>query len=521
MKISTVAEMRAMDRAAVEQYGIPETLLMENAGLAAFEALNREFPVKGRSFLVLSGLGNNGGDGFVLARKIHSAGGDVKVMVPGDTARYRGAARFNLDIIAKMPIPVSQITTDRNLGKNLAECDCIIDAVFGTGLAREVEGLHRQVIEAVNDSGRTVLSLDIPSGINGDTGQVMGCAVRADITVTFGLPKPGTLLMPGARHCGRLLVTHLSFPPALYDAPSLSIALNDPPALPTRDPNGHKGTFGEALFIAGARGYYGAPSFAAMSFLKAGGGYSRLAAPESVTPFIAAAGGEIVFLPQAETDTGGISAKNKTRLLEIAHGVDFVVIGPGISLDPETQALVRELAHRIERPVLIDGDGITAVSSGPGCIRNRKGSTILTPHPGEMARITGKTVTAIEQDRIGVLRDTAADLGSIVVLKGAHSLIGLPNQKIFINLSGNSGMASAGSGDVLTGTIAAMHGLGLSVEDAARAGVFIHGAAGDLAAEETGEDGITARDIMEGLPRAMALARKRALGFRYAIPVVL
>jgi NAD(P)H-hydrate epimerase len=277
--------------------------------------------------------------------------------------------------------------------------------------------------------------------------------------------------------------------------------------LPTRDPNGHKGTFGEALFIAGARGYYGAPSFAAMSFLKAGGGYSRLAAPESVTPFIAAAGGEIVFLPQAETDTGGISAKNKTRLLEIAHGVDFVVIGPGISLDPETQALVRELAHRIERPVLIDGDGITAVSSGPGCIRNRKGSTILTPHPGEMARITGKTVTAIEQDRIGVLRDTAADLGSIVVLKGAHSLIGLPNQKIFINLSGNSGMASAGSGDVLTGTIAAMHGLGLSVEDAARAGVFIHGAAGDLAAEETGEDGITARDIMEGLPRAMALAR--------------
>jgi NAD(P)H-hydrate epimerase len=171
--------------------------------------------------------------------------------------------------------------------------------------------------------------------------------------------------------------------------------------------------------------------------------------------------------------------------------------------------------------MLIDGDGITAVSSELACIRKRKGSTIITPHPGEMARITGRTVTAIEQDRVGVIRDTAADLGSIVVLKGAHSLVGLPDQKVFINLSGNSGMASAGSGDVLTGTIAAMHGLGLNVQDAARAGVFIHGAAGDLAAGEKGEDGITARDIMEGLPRAMALARKGSLGPRYAIPVIL
>lgn len=521
MKVSTVAEMRGMDRAAVEQYGIPETLLMENAGLAAFTVLCRECPVEGRSFLVLAGTGNNGGDGFVVARKILSAGGDVKVLILGDMSTYRGAARFNLDIIARMSIPVVEISSPARVRRDIAGCDCIIDAMFGTGLAREVTGLHRQVIEAVNDSGKTVFSLDIPSGIHGDTGQVMGSAVRADFTVTFGLPKPGTLLMPGATHCGRLAVAHISFPRNLYDASSLQIALNDPPVLPKRDPNGHKGDFGEALFIAGARGYYGAPFLSALSFLKAGGGYSRLAAPESVAPVIAARGCEIVFHPMAETDTGSISPRNKTGLLELADRLDFVVMGPGLSLDEETASLVRELAHRIGKPLLIDGDGITAACSDLACVRERKAPTILTPHLGEMARISGRPAQSLDEDRISALRETAADLNAVLVLKGAHSLVGLPDGTVFINLSGNPGMATAGSGDVLTGAIAAMHGLGLPLEDAVRTGVFIHGAAGDLAASLRGEDGITAQDILDGLPGTMVLYRAGSLGERYSVPVVL
>jgi NAD(P)H-hydrate epimerase len=520
MRVSTVTQMRTMDRAATLQYGIPEALLMENAGLAAFQVLQTECGVTGRSFVVLAGMGNNGGDGFVLARKIFSAGGRVKVLILGAMSAYKDAAKLNLDIIRKMSVPVAEISSIRGIGRELAGCDVVIDAIFGTGLSREVEGLHRQVIDAVNANAKTVLSLDIPSGVHGDTGQPMGCAVRADFTVTFGLPKPGNVLMPGYHLCGRLFVAHISFPPALWDAADLQMTLNDPPPLPPRDPEGHKGDFGEALFIAGARSYYGAPYYAAMSFLRAGGGYARLAVPGSITPFIASMGSEIVFLPQDETTSGGISLDNRPRLLETAEKMDFVVLGPGLSLDGETARLVRELTLLIRKPLLIDGDGLTAVCGDLSCIRKRKAPTILTPHLGEMARITGRTVKELNADKAAILRDAAADFNAIVVLKGAHSLIGYPDGRISVNMSGNPGMATAGSGDVLTGTIAAMHGLGLSLEEAVRTGVFIHGASGDLAACRMGEDGITARDILEDLPAAMVLYRQGTIAQRYRLPVI-
>jgi ADP-dependent NAD(P)H-hydrate dehydratase / NAD(P)H-hydrate epimerase len=483
--------------------------------------LEQECSIRGKSYLVFCGLGNNGGDGFVLARKIHSGGGSVKVIILGDRKNFKGPAKVNLDILLKMPVEVREITSARSIKGGLECCDVIIDAIFGTGLARKVQGLQRDVIEAINESGKTVLSLDIPSGVNGDTGNIMGCAVHADFTVTFGLPKVGNLLMPGHQFCGRFYVTHISFPPSLTDSTSLKIAINDPPRLPPRDPDGHKGDFGEALFIAGAKGYYGAPYFAALSFMKAGGGYSRLAAPESITPFIAVKGSEIVFIPQEETTSGSISRSNKSRLLEIAEKMDIVVLGPGLSLNDETASLAGELVQKIKKPLLIDGDGITAVCKDLSCLRRRKAPTILTPHLGEMSRITGKAVAAINENRIEVIQAAARDLNAVIVLKGAHTLIGYPDGRVFVNMSGNSGMATAGSGDVLTGTIAAMYGLGLSLDDAVRQGVFIHGASGDLAALEIGEDGITAQDILDYLPQAMMLDRKDLLGPRYAMTVIL
>jgi hydroxyethylthiazole kinase-like uncharacterized protein yjeF len=512
MKVATTEEMRAMDHYATETLGIPDEILMENAGIAAYYALAGEMDIAGRRFAVFCGGGNNGGDGFVVARKIHSGGGIVKVFLLAGKNRYKGAARKNLDMLLNLPVDVRPVESVDDVRSYILHANAVIDAIFGTGLDRDVEGLHREVIELINASGKPVFSLDIPSGVNGDTGRLMGTAIRAAATVTFGLPKRGNLLYPGFPCGGKLYVTHISFPPELYDSESIDLEVNDPPPLPARKAWGHKGDFGDVLFVAGAAGYYGAPAFSALSFLKAGGGYSRLASPGSVIQGIAAQAGEIVFVPQRETASGSIALRNKPALLELAGRVDMVVLGPGLSLAEETQKLVRELAARIDKPIVIDGDGITALSKDPRFIKRRRYETVLTPHAGEMSRIAGKSREEIENDPIGILRETAARLDSIIVLKGAHSLVGFPDGRVWINMSGNSGMATAGSGDVLTGAIGAMFGLGLSVPEAVRAGVFVHGLAGDLAAAAKGEDGITARDIMEGLPRAVAMVRAADLG---------
>jgi NAD(P)H-hydrate epimerase len=503
MKVCSVAEMRAMDRKAIEQFGIPEEILMENAGLAAFQVLKTHVGIRNKKFIIFCAIGNNGGDGFVVARKIHSNGGAVKVLVLGNPEKYQGAAKTNYQIAVNLELDIERVQTVDAIRTDTLHCDGIIDAIFGTGLARNVEGFYREVINLINSSGKPVLSLDIPSGSHGDTGQVMGISVKADYTVTFGLPKIGNLLYPGYQHGGRLFITHISFPPSLYDADDVKIAVNRPICLPPRNTDGHKGDFGDVLFIAGAAGYIGAPYFAAFSFLKAGGGYSRLAAPVSITPVIASRGSEIVFAPQKETPVGSIAFENKEDLLALSSKTDMVVMGPGLSLEADTQNLVRTLTEEIDKPVLLDGDGITALTSDINIVSRRKAETILTPHLGEMARITNTSVDDIKANRIDILQQTAARLNAIIVLKGAHSLIGYPDGKVFINLTGNSGMATAGSGDVLTGAIAAMLGLGLTLPEAVRQGVYIHGQAGDLAADQTGEDGISARDIMEALPAAM------------------
>ncbi len=519
MKVSRVSEIRALDRTAIEEFGIVEELLMENAGQAVYFVLLKEFGVRDKNFLVFSGVGNNGGDGFVVARKIHSNGGAVKVFILGDQNKFKGAAKTNLDIVSRLLIEVRRLESIEAVKMDVAHCDGIVDAILGTGLTRDVEGLYRDVVELINESGKTVFSVDIPSGVHGDTGQIMGAAVKADYTVTFGLPKVGNMLFPGYDLCGRLYVSHISFPPSMYNADSLKVEINRPVKLLPRDTNGHKGDFGEVLFVAGASGYFGAPYFAALSFLKAGGGYSRLAAPAAITPFIASKGSEIVFVPQQETGSGSIALQNKRVLLELSERMDMVVLGPGLSLEEETQQLVRELAREIKKPLLIDGDGITALCKDLPIIKEREAETILTPHLGEMSRITKMSVREIDANKINVLQRTARELNAVIVLKGAHSLIGYPDERVFINMSGNSGMATAGSGDVLTGTIAAMFGLGLSLQDAVRKGVFVHGLSGDLAAEDKGEDGITAQDILDYLPLAVKMDREglnETLGDRYA-----
>ncbi len=508
MKISHVEEMRNMDRRAIEEFGIVQELLMENAGQAAYFTILKEFGIKNKRFVTFCGVGHNGGDGLVVTRKIFSNGGKVTVFVLGDRSRFEGAAKQNFDIVNKLQIDVIDLQDAEMALETINQADAIVDAIFGTGLNRDVKGIYKEVIDLINASQKTVFSIDIPSGINGNTGQVMGSAVKADFTTTFGLPKTGNLLYPGFAHAGKLYVTNISFPPVMQNSARLKIATNDLTPLHERNKDGHKGNFGKVLFIAGSSHYLGAPYFSALSFLKAGGGLSYLATPANVAAFIGSKGSEIVFVPQQETEQGSISMKNKQQLLDFSEDVDMVIMGPGLSLNDETQTLVRELCLEIKKPLLIDGDGITAIAGNPECLIKRTAPSVLTPHPGEMARITGQNIDEITNNKINILQKTAQQLNTTIVLKGAHTLIGYPDQSVFINLSGNPGMATAGSGDVLTGTIAAMTGLGYPVNDAVRTGVFLHGFAGDLAAKLKGEDGLIAGDIMDQLPAALKSFRE-------------
>jgi len=518
MKIASADEMRSMDRYAIDNLGIAEEILMENAGLASINLLRNKIGLRDKKFVIFCGSGNNGGDGLVIARLLHSGGGRVKVFLLSESSKYKGAAKTNFEIITRLPVEVIKLKSAAMAKKDLAHCDVVIDAILGTGLDRPVSGLAAEVIALINKSSKKVLSLDIPSGVNGNTGEVMGAAVKADYTVTFGLPKIGNMLYPGYELCGELFVSRISFPPSLCEQDELHVQTNDYIPLPRRSAEAYKGAMGDVLFIAGAVNYYGAPYFAAMSFLKSGGGYARLAATRSVVPVIAKRGREIVYLPQEETAAGSISLNNKKALLAAAAKVDMVVIGSGLSLQEETARLIQELTAAIKVPLIIDGDGLTAIAKNPGILRGRKAATILTPHLGEMARLTGISAAAINSNKIAVLRETVKKLKSTIILKGAHSLIGTSDGNIYINFSGNAGMATAGSGDVLTGCIAAMCGMGLKPDQAARKGVFLHGYAGDLAAAKKGADGITASDIMEFLPQALKHDRNGIVDAKYYNP---
>ena len=518
MKIVGTEAMRFMDRYAVVRLGIAEEILMENAGLAAVNVLQNKIGCLDKKFVIFCGSGNNGGDGLVVARLLHSLGCHVKVFLLSDSNKYKGAAKTNFTIITRLPIEIVKLESAAAGKKELFHCDVVIEAILGTGLDRPVAGFAEDVIALINKSKKKVFSLDIPSGVNGNTGEVMGTAVKADYTVTFGLPKIGNILYPGYEFGGELFVNHISFPPSLYDKNEIAVQTNVYIPLPGRPVDSYKRSMGDVLFIAEAVNYYGAPYLAAMSFLKSGGGYSRLAAPRSIIPVIAKQGNEIVYLPQQETPTGSMALSNKKALLEAASKTDMVIIGPGLSLNEETVKLVKELVADIKKPVLIDGDGLTAIAENPEILRKRKAATILTPHMGEMARLTGKSVAEIHSDKIAALRDAVKNLKSTVILKGAHSLIGSQGGNIYVNLSGNAGMATAGSGDVLAGCIAAMYGMGLDADDAARKGVFVHGYAGDLAAANKGIDGMTAKDIMESLSQAMKQDRSQLIDATYYNP---
>ncbi|MEM0362058.1 MAG: NAD(P)H-hydrate dehydratase [Sulfolobales archaeon] len=528
MKVCSVSDIRRIDELASSKFGIDSLLLMENAGTSVFSLIKDKFEISKTKFLIVAGTGNNGGDALVVARRLYAYGGDVRVVIVGDPGKYREPANRNYEIIKSLGINLKLVRSLEDLkivDEYLTWCDVVVVGLIGVGLKGEVSGIHREVITRINSYGKVVVSVDIPSGINADNGAVCGVAVKSNYTVTFGNPKYGNVLYPGYHYCGELYVSRLSYPPELYNSDEIYAELNVPLQLPERVRWGHKGTFGKFLAVAGSKYYYGAPYYVSYSFLKAGGGYSRLAAPKSVVPYIASRCSEVVYIPLEETQEGSISAKNYEYILSIitSFDIDIVALGPGMSTNYETQQLIQELTESIEKPLIIDGDGITAVARDVERIRKRRAPTILTPHLAEFSRITGLELKVILEDPVGTLRKTCKDLKSYIVLKGAHTLIGNPEGYIYVNMTGNPGMAKAGSGDVLTGTIAAMYGIGFKdVGDAVRMGVLIHGLAGDLAAETLGEDGITPDDILNYLPNAIKMLREdlQAVVRRYMPKVI-
>ena len=499
MKVVYTEKINEMDKKVVSDFGVDSQILMENAAISVVNFLFKEFKsLEDKKILIFCGGGNNGGDGFAIARKLHSLKSKVKVILLKSEKDLKGDAKINFERIKKFGIMILDSIDLIKIKEEIENCEIIIDAIFGTGLKREIEGEIKEVINLINNSNRYILSVDIPSGINGDNGLEMGISVKAKTTITFGLPKIGNLLLPGFDRCGKLFLSYISYPNKIYE--DIKIETNDPLFLPERKKKLHKKDFGDILFISGSNKYMGAPYFSSYSFLKCGGGYSRLSTVKSIVPYLSITGKEIVYYSMDETNEGTIAKSNFEKIIEIVKEVDMVVLGPGMGLNNETQELIKDLIVSINKPLLIDGDGLTAIKDNLDLIKNRKYPTILTPHMGEFIRLTKIDKEEIEKNKVKILIEKSKELNSIIVLKGYHSLISYPDGSLYINMSGNPGLAKAGTGDVLNGVICGMYGIGLNIFDAVRMGVFIHGLCADILKERLGEDGITATDLINFLP---------------------
>lgn len=524
MRLVTAAEMRAIDEEAQRRFGLPEVVLMENAGRCVVEALSDRFgPLSGLKVAVVCGKGNNGGDGFVAARQLINAGARVQVWLVGDPGDLRGAAKANCDIFMRFGGRIEPIPPARpSLAVDLAQSDVIIDALLGTGARGPLGDPLGEVIAAINAAGRPVVSVDLPSGVDADTGAVLGAAVRADLTVTLGAPKPGLLLHPGASFRGELVVADISLPTALL-APvpgglEMLAAKAVAALLPRRAPTAHKGDAGRLLIIAGSRGLIGAAALAAVGAVRAGAGLVTVLTPASAQPILATKLTEAMTAPAAENADGQLVAEAVEDALRLAARADVVAVGPGLGVGDGVRALLRRLAATEGAPLVLDADALNVIAGEQGgaaaVVSEARRQVVLTPHPGELARLVGTTVAAIEADRIAAARGLARVGRCCVVLKGAPTVIAGPDGSAWLNTTGNPGMASGGMGDLLTGVIAALIGQGLSPIEAARAGVFLHGLAADMAADEVGDVGLTASDVAARLPaaRRRVLAAEETVG---------
>jgi len=507
MKVVTAGEMRDIDRTTIRKLGMSSLVLMERAGKSVADRIVEIFDR--RRVVIISGGGNNGGDGIVTGRILKNRGWDVRVLLlisedrlsPDCLSQYRLAREMKLDIEFR-----------KRITENDVRDSVIVDAMLGTGLNKPVQGTLLHAISAINRAPSPVVAVDIPSGVSSDDGRIMGQAVRADYTVTFGLPKLGHFLYPGAEYRGRLFVEDIGFPEFLLESDNLKHHLTDAAfvggVIRKRRPHTHKGTYGHVLVLAGSRGRTGAALLAARGCMRAGAGAVTMGVPESLLDVFQARVTEEMTLPLPDDGSGTLSHSSAARVIDfINDSADAVLVGPGLGVSDDLKRFVAEVVAEAGKPLLIDADGLNCLAADIGVFKKVKAPVVITPHPGEMARLlngAGKRTTAKETDeeRVGVARDFASDHGVTCVLKGAPTITAFPDRTVFINTTGNPGMATAGSGDVLAGIVAAFLAQGVDAPTAAACGVYLHGLAGDRARDELGEYSLIAGDLIEYLPRA-------------------
>ena len=511
MRILNAAQMREADRFTIEEIGIPSLVLMENAGrqvVAAMEAAY-EGRLNGR-VAVLCGRGNNGGDGFVVARTLLQRGIDAAVFVIGALAEVRGDAKTNLEILGRLGVTVVEIGDEQSWELHFSEisqCTLIIDAIFGTGLKSALAGMMETVVADVNASSIPIVSIDLPSGLSADTPHILGDCIDASMTVTLAAPKLPLVLPPGEEHAGDVVIADIGIPHEVIDGvEGQRIELLTPEQLreivEPRAADSHKGDFGRVTIVAGSRGKTGASHLAAMGAMRSGAGLVTVATPASCLPIVASMAPELMTEPLPESPEGMVAANAIEGLLALRH--DVIACGPGLGRGPGVAEFVRSLLDRATVPLVLDADAITVLADDPGGLVGREErDVIITPHPGEMARLIGSSIEEVQANRIDVATDFATTHRVYVVLKGHRTLIATPDGHLFINPTGNAGMATGGTGDVLTGMIAAWLAQLLDAEAACRLAVFLHGAAGDLAEAEEGQVAMTATDVIAHLGDAL------------------
>lgn len=510
--LATAGQMQQFDRSAITQYSIDGLLLMENAGRKFADLLESHLhTLSDKAIVVLCGKGNNGGDGFVIARHAANAGARVTVCLCCRANDVSGDARKNLAIVKRLvrnkhsSITFRETLTPKSFPKSSP--DIIVDALFGTGFKGEVEGIYKLAIEWANARKAWRVAVDIPSGVNGTTGAVENLAFKADLTITMGLGKVGHYVASGPEYSGRIEIADIGIPKFLL-TPSKNqvyrVSLQDVrEVMPERPRTAHKNSVGRIFVLGGSRTLGGAPVMTALAAMKSGAGAVVLGVPKSLYPGVARRMTEVMVTPLEETNEGSVSLAAFSQIEERLSWADVVAIGPGLSQNRETQKLLHKIVPNLNKPVVLDADGINAFAGREGILSRRKAPTILTPHVGELNRIFSRIKGEVEKQRIDITRQAAITLKSILCLKGAPTTIGTPSGSVYVNSTGNPGMATAGSGDVLTGMIAALVGQGMQPEDATYCGVYLHGLAGDIEAERIGEKSLMAMDILEGIPAAL------------------
>lgn len=514
MKVANAEQMRQLDRAAIEEYEIPGIVLMENAALGVVRCMEEHYgSLRDRSVLIICGKGNNGGDGMAVARHLVNREAAVRVLVLGDPKGFRGDAAANYAICERMQVPVVPVDSAGRLSgvsAAIRKADLIVDAILGTGIVPPVRGLVAQVVRRINRSGKPVIAVDLPTGLSADSSDVTGEVVRSDLTVTFGLPKISLVQYPSLSTAGRVEIADISLPVELVDKADIRTELIGNEilgTLPLRKPDLHKGTAGRVLIIAGSKDMPGAAVMTALSCFRTGAGLVYAAVPENVRRYFSKRLMEGVLVPLPESERGHFTPAALSAILSSARGKKVMALGPGIGLDPDTGEMVRSLIRKSRIPVVLDADGINHIAEDLEVLKKAGAQVILTPHPGEMGRLSGASSHEVKTRRVDLAREFACKFKVILVLKGARTVVADPEGRVFINTTGNPGMATAGTGDVLTGMIAGLSAQGMKPLQAALAGVYLHGCCGDLAARRRGARGLLSRDLIREIPNVLPRGR--------------